>query len=448
MIEKFKSGQQYTKIVKAVTGDELTKIDSYNEEYRKMDCVKFVPASGAATRMFQNLYKYMEDLQETDFIKIFFDNLDAFAFYDDLKPYITDFDDSSSESRVKLLESLLTSGLGYGKLPKALLKVHKEGRNCVTPIDEHVYEAQQYLNPDKRRLHFTISKEHEALFCEYIKDYVHQGLEITYSFQKKETDTPAVNPDNTPFLLSDGQPLYRPGGHGALIENLNDIYADVIFIKNIDNVCHRDFVGQTIEWKKRLASIGYAVKAKIDRYLKLIHEGKYDLGELRDFIECELNVKFKDGMDIIAANKILDRPFRVCGVVANQGEPGGGPFVVDNGSYSDLQICETAELDLANDAIKSILDGAAYFNPVDIVCFVRDYKGDKYDLSQYVNEDRYFISKKSYEGRELKALELPGLWNGAMHHWNTVFVEVPEITFNPIKTVNDLLKKGHCPAKK
>ena len=443
MIDKFINGQQYTKVVKAVTSDELTRSDSRSEDYRKLDCVKFVPASGAATRMFKNLYKYMEDLNETDFVKTFFDNLETFAFYDDLKPYITDFDDISTVSRIKLLECLLTTGLQYGKLPKALLKVHKEEGANVTPIDEHIYEAGQYLNADKMRLHFTISKEHAALFCDFIKGYANDGLDITYSFQKKETDTPAVNPDNTPFLLSDGQPFYRPGGHGALIENLNDIEADIIFIKNIDNVCHRDYVEQTIEWKKRLAFVGNAIKAKMDRYLELIYQGSYDLQKLRDFIEGDLNVKFKAGFDIESAKQILDRPFRVCGVVANQGEPGGGPFVVDNGQYTDLQICETAELDLANDAIKSILEGAAYFNPVDIVCFVRDYKGDKYDLTQYVNEDRYFITQKSYEGRDLKALELPGLWNGAMHNWNTVFVEVPEITFNPIKTVNDLLKKGH-----
>jgi hypothetical protein len=385
----------------------------------------------------------MEDLKETDFVKTFFDNLEEFAFYDDLKPYITDFDEASSESRVKMLECLLTTGLQYGKLPKALLKVHKEGEKSVTPINEHVYEAQEYLNPDKKQLHFTISKEHEELFCDFIKGYVQQGLDITYSFQKKETDTLAVNPDNTPFLLNDGQPLYRPGGHGALIENLNDIEADIIFIKNIDNVCHKDYVDKTIEWKKRLAAAGHAIKIRIDRYLELICEGSYDLGELRDFIEDELNIKFKAGFDVELAKKILHRPFRVCGVVKNQGEPGGGPFVVDNGQYSDLQICEKAELDLANEKIKAILDSSDYFNPVDIVCFVRDYKGDKYDLTQYVNEERYFISKKSYEGRDLKALELPGLWNGAMHNWNTVFVEVPEITFNPIKTVNDLLKKGH-----
>ena len=443
MIEKFKNGQLYTKVIKAVTDDELTRIDSYNEEYRKLDCVKFVPASGAATRMFKNLYKYMEDLKETDFVKTFFDNLDEFAFYDDLKPYITGFDNSSAESRVKLLECLLTTRLQYEKMPKALLKMHKEDGMSVTPIDEHVYETERYLNTGKKRLHFTISKEHEAMFCDFIKDYTQSDLDITYSFQKKETDTPAVNPDNTPFLLSDGQHLYRPGGHGALIENLNDIATDIIFIKNIDNVCHRDYVDQTIEWKKRLASVGYAVKTKIDRYLELIDGGNYDLGELRDFIECELNIKFKAGIDIEEAEKILDRPFRVCGVVKNQGDPGGGPFVVDNGRYTDLQICETAELDLGDETTKSILDAAAYFNPVDIVCFVRDYKGDKYDLTEYVNEDRYFISQKSYEGRELKALELPGLWNGAMHNWNTVFVEVPEITFNPVKTVNDLLKKGH-----
>ena len=271
-------------MIKAVTLDELTKADGGSERYQKCDCVKFVPASGAATRMFQNLYKYMEVLNETDFVKTFFDNLESFAFYDDLKPYIADFDAASSDSRAALLECLLTTGLQYGKLPKALLKVHKLDDMRLTPIDEHVYEAYEYLNPDKKRLHFTISKEHEALFLRIYKKLCASRLEITYSFQKKETDQPAVNPDNTPFLLSDGQPFYRPGGHGALIENLNDIDADIIFIKNIDNVCHRDYVAQTIEWKKRLAAVGHEIKAKIDGYMELIDEGRYDLDKLREFM--------------------------------------------------------------------------------------------------------------------------------------------------------------------
>ena len=447
MIEKFKNGQQYTKVIKAVADEELTRADYLGDDYRQLDCVKFVPASGAATRMFQGLYKYLEDFNETDFIKTFFDNIKSFAFFDNLKAYVNSLDDESTQNRIMLIDSLLTTSMNYGSTPKALLLVHKEGDRRLTPIDEHVYEACEYLNPEKKRLHFTISKEHEKDFCEYINDYIRSDLEITYSFQKDETNTLAVNLDNTPFILRDGKPLYRPGGHGALIENLNDIDADVIFIKNIDNVCHKDYVRETVKWKKRLASVGLQTKLIIDEYLKSIDKCQYDLNEIKYFIEEELNVKLKVELDAELAKKILHRPFRVCGVVKNQGEPGGGPFVVDNEQYTDLQICEKAEIDLSKQTVKKMLDSAAYFNPVDLVCFVKDYKGQKFDLRKYVNEDRYFISQKSFEGKDLKALELPGLWNGAMHHWNTVFMEVPEITFNPIKTVNDLLKKGHCAMK-
>jgi hypothetical protein len=249
--------------------------------------------------------------------------------------------------------------------------------------------------------------------------------------------------NNEPFKLDDGNILYRAGGHGALIENLNDIDADIIFIKNIDNVCHRDHVKETIDSKKKLAAIGYEIKKKSDELLLGLIEGTVELESVEIFITSTLKITLNKELTQEMALKILNRPFRVCGVVRNQGDPGGGPFLVDNGDYVDLQICETAELDLKDPSKKAILDGAHYFNPVDLVCFVKDYKGFKYNLLNFINEDRYFISEKSLKGKRLKALEHPGLWNGAMHHWNTIFVEVPLITFNPVKTVNDLLKKGH-----
>jgi len=231
-----------------------------------------------------------------------------------------------------------------------------------------------------------------------------------------------------------------------LIENLNDLDADLIFIKNIDNVCHRDHVQDTIAYKKKLASIGKAVKSQIDSYLGALSSGEEDLAEIAAFIRDVLKIESKLPMTKEMAFGFLNRPLRICGMVKNQGEPGGGPFVVDNGDYSDLQICEKAEIDLSRDENAKILSESEFFNPVDLVCFVRDYQGKKFNLLNYVNEDRYFISEKSYKGRKLKALEHPGLWNGAMHNWNTVFVEVPLSTFNPVKTVNDLLRPGHQPA--
>src|SRR5699024_6461167 len=314
--------------------------------------------------------------------------------------------------------------------------------DCLTPIDEHIFEGENYLDADDMNLHFTISEEDEALFNEYVEKATEgkENINITYSFQKKMTDTVAADMNNEPFVLENGEVLYRPGGHGALIENLNDLKEDIIFIKNIDNVCHRSRVEETIESKKKLASIGMEVKEQIDRYVADLLSGNFDLAEISSFIEEMLNITLKREMTKEDALHFLNRPLRVCGVVENTGEPGGGPFVVDNGDYLDLQICETSEIDMDNPKQVEILHDSEFFNPVDLVCFVKDHKGDKFNLLDYVNEDRYFISEKSYEGRPLKALEHPGLWNGAMHNWNTLFVEVPLATFNPVKNVNDLLK--------
>ena len=270
-----------------------------------------------------------------------------------------------------------------------------------------------------------------------------KSLDMTYSFQKPSTDTVAVDLENKPFYLENGEYLYRPGGHGALIENLNDLDADVIFIKNIDNVCHRAFLGDTVNSKKKLASIGYKMKKRIDGYLLKLLENKVYLQEVEDFLLNDLHISYKGELTREKAVEFLNRPLRVCGVVKNQGEPGGGPFVLDQGDYTDLQICEKSEVDFSKEDQRMLFETSEFFNPVDLVCFVRDYKGEKFDLLRYVNEDRYFISKKSYKGKPIKALEHPGLWNGAMDRWNTLFVEVPLSTFNPVKKVNDLLSPGH-----
>lgn len=251
----------------------------------------------------------------------------------------------------------------------------------------------------------------------------------------------AVDLENKPFLLENGEPLYRPGGHGALIDNLNQINKDIIYIKNIDNVCHRSRIMDTIESNKKLTAIGIEVKGKIDHYLYNLASEDFNLGEISDFIKNVLNIQTKKQLIAEQAFRFLDRPLRVCGVVRNQGEPGGGPFIVDNGEYTDLQICETIEIDQKNPKQLKVLKNANYFNPVDLVCFVKDYQGKKYNLLDYVNEERYFISEKSHEGKPLKALEHPGLWNGAMHHWNTLFIEVPLSTFNP---VNSLQQQDKC----
>lgn len=446
-IEKFNKGTQYVNIVSAVTEDELTDVSDVSNDYLNKKCVKFIPASGAATRMFKDLYEYKNSKIDTDFTDKFFNNLEHFAFYDDIKEIIDsrDLDKDNINDRTQIIDIILEDKLNYGNLPKALIKMHLYEDFVATPIDEHIYEGEHYLNNDNMNLHFTISKDHEELFNKYVDKRLvgKNNIDITYSFQKNETDTLAVDLNNNPFLLENGDVLYRAGGHGALIENLNDLDADIIFIKNIDNVCHRSYIEDTIHAKRKLASVGLEVKKQIDKYILDILSGDYDLKKIDNFIKERLKIVYKDELTGDIALSLLNRPLRVCGMVMNQGEPGGGPFLVDNGDYLDLQICEKSEINLNDEENVKILNSSQFFNPVDLVCFVKDYKGDKFNLMDYINEERYFISEKTYKGRKLKALEHPGLWNGAMHNWNTLFVEVPISTFNPVKTVNDLLRDGH-----
>ncbi len=444
-IQKFKDGTKYQNIVSAVTEQELTHLDNVNDDYLSQKCVKFVPASGAATRMFKDLYKYLETKEETEPVKVFFNELENITFYEDVKPFIEleNLDKNNPLDKLKIIEFILYAhGLNYGDLPKAVLKMNAYKDYTTTPIEEHIYEGEHYLPYKSLNFHFTISKNHEDLFNAFIKKVLkdREDIKVSYSFQKPKTDTLAVDKNNEPFVLENGETLYRPGGHGALIENLNDIDSDIVFIKNIDNVSHRDVLEDTVRSKKALASIGHTLKQQIDQYIKDIVADNFDLKTIDTFIKEKLNITLKSEMTKEKALHFLNRPLRVCGVVKNQGEPGGGPFVVDHGDYTDLQICEKTEIDLNNPDQLKIFNSSKYFNPVDLVCFVKDYQGKKFNLLEYVNEARYFISHKTYKGKDIKALEHPGLWNGAMDKWNTVFVEVPLSTFNPVKTVNDLLR--------
>ena len=446
-MQKFKKGIQYVDIVSAVTKNELTSIITNNSDYEEFSKIKFIPASGAATRMFKDLYTYLEDQKNTDFIDTFFDQLEHFAFFEELNEEIDikTLDKNNVTDRVYIIQTLLNDKMNYGDMPKALIKFHKYNDGNLTPIDEHIYEGKNYLDTDNVNLHFTIAEKDEKQFNEYVKKTTedNKNINVTYSFQKEKTDTVAADMNIEPFKTENGDILTRPGGHGALIENMNDLEEDIIFIKNIDNVCHQSQIEDTIEYKKMLAIIGTEVKEKIDAYISNLLSGNYDLAEISQFIKESLNITLKKKMTKEYALKFLNRPLRVCGVVKNEGDPGGGPYIVDSGDYLDLQICEASEIDMSDPNQVAILNDSEYFNPVDLVCFVKDYKGDKFNLLNYINEDRYFISEKTHEGESLKALEHPGLWNGAMHNWNTLFVEVPLSTFNPVKTVNDLLKDGH-----
>lgn len=450
-IKAFIDGVKYVEVCAPVTKAHLTKpVDDHNE-YKQLKTVKFVPASGAATRMFASLYHYLKTNDLSGDVKAFFNHLEAFPFYEDLYGFIKDFNKESAIDKGKIIKRLLeVEYLGYGSLPKAFIKMNAYENYALTPLDEHLYEGLKILNPESLSYHFTISKAHEKLFLDYshkVKEK-YPNVQVNYSFQKAKTDTLAVDLNNKPVIKEDGTYLTRPGGHGALIENLNDIDADIIFIKNIDNVCHKRLLSDTIASKQSLAATGYKVKARIDTFIKALLNETEDFEAIKAFMHDVLHIKFKREITKQDALKLLNRPLRVCGVVKNTGAPGGGPFVVENADYFDLQIVETSEMDLIDTHVQKMLDQSEYFNPVDLVCFVKDYKGDKFNLLDYVNHARYFISEKTDQGKRIKALEHPGLWNGAMHHWNTILIEVPLTTFNPVKTVNDLLKPAHQEKKR
>ena len=432
---------------------------------------KFVPASGAASRMFKNMFEFLDadyEVPTTDFEKAFFAHIHYFAFFDALNDACflnegkgVDALIEEGEYKAVVANMLGEEGLNYGQLPKGLLQFHSYDDCAKTPVEEHLTEAALYgSSRGEAEVHFTVSSEHRKLFEELIERVVPEAQEkfkITYkvslSEQKPSTDTIAVNMDNTPFRTSDGKLLFRPGGHGALIENLNDLKSDIVFIKNIDNVVPDRLKGDTVFWKQVIAGVLVDAQKKVFGYLRLLDSGKFSHDDLEDIIRfvrhtlcCDVpNLKNMEDTElhVFLKNK-LNRPIRVCGVVKNVGEPGGGPFLAYNpdGSIS-LQILESSQIDKNNaDSMRMFTEGT-HFNPVDLVCAIKDYQGRPFDLPKYVDKSTGFISNKSKNGKELKALELPGLWNGAMSDWNTVFVEVPLSTFNPVKTVNDLLREQH-----
>jgi hypothetical protein len=434
--------------------------------------LKFVPASGAASRMFKNLFEFLNASYAeptTDFEKKFFAEIEKFAFYKALDAAcvknegkgIADLVAAGSYKAV--VENLLKEkGLSYGNLPKGLLLFHSYPEAARTALEEHLVEGALYATngEGKVNLHFTVSPEHVELFkslVEQCKGVYEKRFavkyEISFSVQKASTDTIAAAMDNTPFRDASGKLLFRPGGHGALIENLNEQDADVIFIKNIDNVVPDRMKSATVKYKQIIGGVLVSLQQKVFSYLQMLENGHYtheQLMEMLYFLQSKLFIKnpetklLEDSELALYIKAKLNRPIRVCGMVKNVGEPGGGPFITKNsdGTYSS-QILESSQINMNDPDSKEIFSSATHFNPVDLVCAVRDKNGKPFNLLKYVDPQTGFISFKSKDGRELKALELPGLWNGAMSDWNTVFVEVPIETFNPVKTVNDLLRPQH-----
>jgi len=484
-IENFKKGFPYLPIQEAASVSngiiKLSKED-LGKRIERFDRkvatgtkpLKFVPASGAASRMFKALFEALEAMESKPAETVLKENkaaaqyiaeFDKFAFAGELLAEIkNDGEDESVKNKIAYL--LTPKGLDYGNKPKGLLKFHKYKAGARTPFEEHLVEGAKYArdNNGVARIHFTVSPEHQAGFntlLKWVKEKYEKELdvkfEVTFSQQKPSTDTIAVDLNNDPFREADGSLLFRPGGHGALIENLNDLDADILFIKNIDNVVPDHLKITTIDYKKALAGVLLKHQDKLFMYQKEINEKHHValesafLAEVANFLENTLNIKpeknhyYTEKEDLFHYLKEkLNRPLRVCGMVRNEGEPGGGPFWAQNpdGTVS-LQVVESSQIDPESVQQQNIVKHATHFNPVDLVCGVKNYKGEKYDLTKYTDPATGFISKKSKDGKELKAQELPGLWNGAMSNWNTLFVEVPIETFNPVKTVNDLLREQH-----
>lgn len=451
-LKKFQSGFPFVNIVKpAQINDGILEcqesdcekyIHEYEEYSKNHKIIKFVPASGAATRMFKDLFDFVASDIPNETSKKTISNLGKFAFYDSLKTYIPE-----NASDKQIIQCILTDqGLGYGNKPKGLVEFHKYKTGSKTPVEEHLTEGAQYATSGNNvNIHFTISPEHRKGFTdllnrvvpEYEKQY---GLKynVSLSEQKKSTDTIAVNPDNTLFRNSDGTLLFRPAGHGALIENLNDLDADLIFIKNIDNVTTDDLRSDTIKYKKLLAGILVDLQKQI---FDLLQSDTKDIETYHEFVTKKLNIKLDKKLTLPDYKKILNRPLRVCGIVKNTGAPGGGPFWVKNDQgIISLQIVESSQIAPES---KDIMKTASFFNSVDLVCAPKDYMGNKFDLREYIDENTGFISEKSKKGVSLRAMERPGLWNGAMANWNTIMVAVPISTFSPAKVVTDLLSEAH-----
>lgn len=455
---------------------EKELIAKFEEKRGEVSLLKFVPASGAASRMFKTMFNFLDSydpkkesldayLERTSDKEVaaFFEGYHKFAFYGPIQKRIAGKTRSKDEEKYLFVqEMLLEKNLNFGFFPKGLLPFHHYGKYNTTPFEEHLKEAAAYASVNYQAdLHFTISEQHGKMFNAEFKVAGQRvaadtkvSFTVNYSFQKSATDTIAVTMDNRPFRNSDGSLLFRPAGHGSLIENLNEQDSDVIFIKNIDNVTVPRFSDGVAKSKKILAGLLLELQGKVFEYAADLDRencGEQQLETIKTFLEEELNVRFANdyhSLDIGEQIKILrdkiNRPLRICGMVRNEGEPGGGPFwVQDRHGQLSLQIIESAQVDTGNPEQLEIMKNATHFNPVDLVCGVKNYKGEKFDLLNFVDPKQGFITRKTSEGKDLKALELPGLWNGAMAFWNTIFMEVPLATFNPVKTVNDLLKPAH-----
>ncbi|OWP84034.1 DUF4301 family protein [Flavobacterium columnare] len=464
-------------IIKLSPEEQIYYINYFNSNKIDKTLEKFIPASGAATRMFKFLHDFILDFNPEEetingyinrtnntALETFIAGIEKFPFYQEVITKLTIQNNhykklSAAIKKYLFIKTILEDpDFNFLNKPKAVLPFHKNEERINTPIEEHFKESNQYACNNNGNIHFTISAEHETLFTELINQLpkeLKEKTRVSFSYQDPSTDSIALTKNNKVLKNKEGKFLFRPGGHGALLYNLNDRNADIIFIKNIDNVSqnHSEII---TEYKKTLAGILLEISTKSHNYLKELNKNKYNnalIQEIKNFIENKLSIiintdfdEYKEESQIRILNYFLNRPIRVCGMVKNENEPGGGPFwVKDKKGNSTLQIVESVQIDLENENQKSIFKSATHFNPVDIVCSIKDYQGNKFNLLEFTDPNTGFIVKKNKDGIQYKSYELPGLWNGSMANWITLFVEVPLDTFNPVKTVNDLLKSAHQP---
>lgn len=461
-------------ILRCSDSDKDELVSYYEEKKDDYDLMKFVPASGEATRMFKFLFEFLNNydpkaenmesyLQRSkdESLRKFALNLSKFPFHDLVIQRmnllgLTSENDGSGEYLIKYIKCLLDADqLNFGGTPKGLIPFHAYEDHTSSPFEEHLLEAIEYAsNGSHLKLHFTVSKKHRSKFenefnevTQRMESKTNSKIDVDFSFQNPSTDTIALDLNNFPFRDSYGKLVFRASGHGALLNNLNSLDADIVFIKNVDNVVKQGLLKEISEEKKLLGGVLIKLQKKIFSYLIQLEKDNLsdsEIDEMLDFAKNQLNyIPNSSEEKKEQLIKFLNRPIRVCGMVKNEGQPGGGPFWINDKHGISLQIVESAQVDLSNHEQESIFRSSTHFNPVDIVCGLKNYKGESFDLSDFVDHEKAFISIKSKEGRKLKALERPGLWNGSMAHWITVFVEVPLITFNPVKTVVDLLKPEH-----
>jgi nicotinamide riboside kinase len=469
-------------ILKLSEKDFKIKAAFFDTHKLNLKLLKFVPASGAASRMFKFLNVFLNEFdllnesvnayinrKKDNELAIFLVGMEKLPFFEaidkKLKEELVDFESIDEDYKNYYFIKLLLSSdyFDFANKPKGILPFHNYGTYIATPIEEHLYECANYSSSNGiSHLHFTVSEIHLQQFetiVDAIKGKVEKessiSINVSYSYQSKSTDTIAVDFLNNPFRNNKGELVFRPGGHGALIENLNNLNADIVFIKNIDNVIQNNNEKVAL-YKKALAGIVLEYQQQVFAYLNLLDETTVEqdkIEEITDFLKQKLNMQIYDSFEtlsvkdkISAVRSLLNRPIRVCGMVTNEGEPGGGPYwVTTQNNVVTLQIVESSQVDLNDDNQVKLMGSATHFNPVDLVCGIKNYQNEKFNLKDFVDPDSGFIVEKNTAGVNIKAYELPGLWNGAMANWLTVFVEVPLITFNPVKTVNELLNSPHQP---